>query len=727
MEDIEYYLNHAKSAPRAINLALIGDRASGKTSLLNMIEGGARQRGFCVVRIDLDESDVQNQLTFFLKLFDGILTSACKEGAFGGLQGRTYDVYRGMVDALETPDDRTFCPFIFPIQYAKAMSKGNSAVFVSDVGFRDGISLIQSEINKPIAILIDECDVLAQSRVHLEKFRNIFMNISGFFLVFTGTGAFFPLINDVFSPIIRQFKKINVKPFDSQKETKDCIQRPLKALGVNVNEIFDFETYQDVQAIHELSGGRPYEIQLICHQLFRRMQIGKASKLQLSVDVLDDVLKELQSLQDLTVRPVVQKIRGLTVEELSALNTLLVSNRLISFDQAWFIEYIFNTGTEWTRDSLKEKVEFLTSNGVIRCENGILSFAGDDFDRIYCKYYSRKLDIYETINDIPFDLRFRFGIDAEVRNNLPCVQMEQHYYGDTDGKELERIIDEFSKQDFGFFDTNPELAKALYRANLQNQDSASFSFVQLDVLTPWNRLYLWYTIEASSDECDRIACLADFERVLSDVRERASQLDAMLSVRVFDIPVIDLESIAKRAIACKSQAVRADLAEAHCHEMHEYYTEKKDLARAKFHGELSLQFAEPEDVRSANDLGYLLMATGSIEKAILLFESSSKQETNPPDYLAFLGDALDNYFEGLNSLVNYNLGIAYAMKQDIERASEYLSVSIEQATGQEEHKCACLFVPSVIDKKLEFTEVLDPDLLETAKSSLQTLREFSLK
>jgi Cdc6-like AAA superfamily ATPase len=35
LEDIEYYLNHAKSAPRAINLALIGDRASGKTSLLN--------------------------------------------------------------------------------------------------------------------------------------------------------------------------------------------------------------------------------------------------------------------------------------------------------------------------------------------------------------------------------------------------------------------------------------------------------------------------------------------------------------------------------------------------------------------------------------------------------------------------------------------------------------------------------------------------------------------
>jgi AAA+ ATPase superfamily predicted ATPase len=64
LEDIEYYLNHAKTAPRAINLALIGDRASGKTSLLNMIEGGARQRVFLPVRIDLDESDVETQLVF---------------------------------------------------------------------------------------------------------------------------------------------------------------------------------------------------------------------------------------------------------------------------------------------------------------------------------------------------------------------------------------------------------------------------------------------------------------------------------------------------------------------------------------------------------------------------------------------------------------------------------------------------------------------------------------
>jgi Cdc6-like AAA superfamily ATPase len=57
MEDIKYYLDHATKAPRPINIALIGQRASGKTSILNMTEIEAHNRGFCVVRIDLDEDD----------------------------------------------------------------------------------------------------------------------------------------------------------------------------------------------------------------------------------------------------------------------------------------------------------------------------------------------------------------------------------------------------------------------------------------------------------------------------------------------------------------------------------------------------------------------------------------------------------------------------------------------------------------------------------------------
>ena len=53
LDEIRYYLDHAKAASRAINLAIIGGRASGKTSILNMIQNEAQHRKFCVVRVEL--------------------------------------------------------------------------------------------------------------------------------------------------------------------------------------------------------------------------------------------------------------------------------------------------------------------------------------------------------------------------------------------------------------------------------------------------------------------------------------------------------------------------------------------------------------------------------------------------------------------------------------------------------------------------------------------------
>jgi hypothetical protein len=52
-------------------------------------------------------------------------------------------------------------------------------------------------------------------------------------LVLSGTRALFPLIDDVFSPIIRQFKKINVGSFEATEETENCIRAAITSVGIS--------------------------------------------------------------------------------------------------------------------------------------------------------------------------------------------------------------------------------------------------------------------------------------------------------------------------------------------------------------------------------------------------------------------------------------------------------------------------------------------------------------
>jgi Cdc6-like AAA superfamily ATPase len=144
MNDISYYLDHASRAARAINLAIMGERASGKTSVLNKIQCLAQERAFCVVRIDLDEGDARTQMGFFYKIFDSLLTTVCSNGTYGGLVAKTYQMYRNMVDAFEIPEDKTFCPFIFPFQYANASRRENETATLSEVLRRIFVKSIES-------------------------------------------------------------------------------------------------------------------------------------------------------------------------------------------------------------------------------------------------------------------------------------------------------------------------------------------------------------------------------------------------------------------------------------------------------------------------------------------------------------------------------------------------------------------------------------------------------
>ena len=69
LKEIEYSLKQATAeSPIYLNIALIGKRASGKTSLLNMIENLAQKYSLLPVKISLNNELVENDILFFKEI-----------------------------------------------------------------------------------------------------------------------------------------------------------------------------------------------------------------------------------------------------------------------------------------------------------------------------------------------------------------------------------------------------------------------------------------------------------------------------------------------------------------------------------------------------------------------------------------------------------------------------------------------------------------------------------
>jgi len=711
LEEIEYYLNHAKTAPRPINIVLLGTRASGKTSLLNMCEIEAKKRGFCTVRIDLDEDDAKTQLVFFNKIFDGIFSSVCESGKFEGKEGKTYDTYLDIVNTYKIPENKTFCPFLFPLQFAKAMGSGNINVSLSDHSYKNDLIKLRSEINCPIVLLFDEGNVLAHSRVHLEKIRNIFMNTSGYMLVFTGTPDIFPVMDDVFSPIVRQFKKINVGAFKEKEETEECIRKPLEKIGINPEEIFDFETYRDVNEIHDLSGGRPYEIQLICHILFRRVQEKRARKMKLNLSVLEDVRKELETSQDITIRPILKKIRNLKENQLSALNLLCACDGHVTFEQIWTIEYIFHGEKFWTKDTLNKELQYFINEGILKSEDNIIKFVGDDFDKIYTKYFAREQKIPLTFPEFPLEIFWRMRLNSFFRHIKGLSEILPWFFELDVNIDISKIYtDMISKSsDDDIFVESPPIIQDLYLLMIKYRNKKAIPIVEITLIFPWLNVRSWYHAENPNDTASINGCLDKVE----SIKERVNEVGGDLIVEKKELPIIPIEEIVQKIEKTANEKLRNSLARYHHYEMTEEYIEKSNTEEALFHANLSYRYNSNPKPYISNNLGYLFMSVGDWDKARCLLEKAIKDYKEPHELEL--------------ALHNYNLGILEAKCGNFNEALAKINFCIDELrdVGKKERECGCLFIPRIENGELKYEEVRkQPDLLEIAVGAKNNLEKF---
>lgn len=246
-------------------------------------------------------------------------------------------------------------------------------------------------------IIIDNAQYLGQNSIILQKLKNIFSDIQGYVLVLSGTEETFSEINDAFSPAARLFNKHEIGPLSSFEKVKKCV---LAGLSDEERGSIDDSTILD---IYRITGGRPYEINLIGYYMYRHFDQEVTESLSLNADVINEVINQI----DMWRRPVdddlISEVNSLENSELQTLLATIECYRtpkdiLINYVMlSWYHSDEFSEMPSYSdaEDSVSELVE----RGLLEENNDNIEFSGGIYSLSYIKYLSYSKGILPVLGE----------------------------------------------------------------------------------------------------------------------------------------------------------------------------------------------------------------------------------------------------------------------------------------------------------------------------------------
>lgn len=388
LHDAAYYLDQAR-AGSSYSLALIGERASGKTSLLNALAAEARRTGILVTKVTLDGEVAANELAFFREIFESLMQDAAAAGLFGGDAGAEFDTFLRQVRFLETSTDRRCEPLAFGRIYATA-HRDHLDLPLGRRALRDDFARIIEEAVShgmpSVLVLIDEADLLASSEALLQALRNLLMDLPGLIFAMAGTDHMFPALQEVFSPVPRQFVRVPVENFADWRDTRRAIVSRLTAVGHN----WAVPTDAVVREVHRITRGNPYEVILVSHFAFRELITRRErAPLRLTSTALEGVARQLEQ-QNPALHGAVTRFQALSADDASLVRgaTTLdgVSLRQMALAELAFDEATDNAAVLERARDIEHRLAKAVELGLIRIEGDCVSVSAEPFERAYIRY-----------------------------------------------------------------------------------------------------------------------------------------------------------------------------------------------------------------------------------------------------------------------------------------------------------------------------------------------------
>lgn len=387
--------------------------------------------------------------------------------------------------------------------------------------------------------------------------------------------------------------------------------------------MFDFDSDEEAKEIHDIAGGRPYEIQLICHVMFRRVQTGRAKMMRLNYQVLEEVRGELETSQDLTGRPVLARLRSLPRERLRVLPILCACNGRAGLDEIWPVFYATAKKTARTKEELSRLLDELTQQRLLSQENGMISFLGDEFEKVYARYYCREVGVRVDLTER--DLT-SYAIDRLAMSLLAEGVEPLIYLNAAAGPErystLFRALS--NAEQAADIAKEPGLVKDLYLQLLQLGDEEKFTVIDFTLSS--SSLFVGTSCLVARSQR---GVLDNVTQYLNGVMQRATEAGLTSTLDQIEVPHISMADLISRLRVPEARTLRMEMMTEHSRMSAANYIDDNDIDAALKVELAAERLGDDLSTDTMNNIGYMLFIKGELERAKSYLERAAA--LNGPD------------------------------------------------------------------------------------------------
>jgi hypothetical protein len=302
LKNIRRIFNYSNYQDNCKSIIIRGDRGTGKTSLLKIIQADSKKYNLIPISLCLTETNSNSTVNFLHSLYNSLFI-VCKENKIllDEINNAEISVVRS---EISDKTDLLVFEFINKLIEYKISPNNTCNILAEDIV--NDLKLIVHQHrrqknsfgeNAKLAFFIDEAHLVFSNKEVLNIIRHLIQEEIGIVFILA---CHYPcddkLLYQVFDRVERAFTVYNVGYFDTIADVEQFFKKSLESVEWKEKDFKNCINNFDKLSINifKLTGGKPEWVNSIADEMFTKVMVGDDTKMRLNSSLLSKIADDLE-------------------------------------------------------------------------------------------------------------------------------------------------------------------------------------------------------------------------------------------------------------------------------------------------------------------------------------------------------------------------------------------------------------------------------------------------